>query len=120
MKSTTDIKRLIETAKESSSHTTLLELANHPNKDVRYEVARNVHIDSQTFELLMNDPDNSVKYSLCHIPSAPKTVIDTLYKDDSWIVKYAAISHMLAFDTLVTSEKARLSDELMRLILENL
>ena len=120
MKSITDIAQLIEMAQKSSNQTMLFELANNPNKDVRYQVARNVNINHATFELLMKDPDNSVRYSLCHNKSAPKTVIATLYKDDNWIVKYAAISHMLTFYTLVTSEKARLSDELMTLIIANL
>lgn len=118
MKNIENLER-IKLARETTDITIMSELSHCSDIEVRYQLARNPFLDRKTFELLSKDPDSSVRYSICFNPSVPEDIVDCLYEDDCWIVKYAALSHMISTRNLVTSEKAKVMEELRTLILAN-
>lgn len=109
----------INLAKETRDISIMSELSHCSDVEVRYNLARNPFLDCKTFELLAKDSDSSVRYSLGFNSSIPENVVDLLYEDDCWIVKYAALCHIISNRNLVTSEKAEKMEELRTLILAN-
>lgn len=106
-------------AKATTNPDIIFELLHSPDVNVRYNLARNPSLDYETFELLSKDSDSSVRYSLGFNPSLPRDIVDCLYNDNCWIVKYAALCHIISHFDLVTSEKAEKMEELRTLILAN-
>lgn len=107
-------------ARETKDANIMSELANCSDIEVRYNLARNPFLNRKTFEALSKDSDPSVRYSLGFNFSTPEDIIDLLYEDNCWIVKYAALSNIIANRKLVTSEKAEKIEELRTLALANL
>lgn len=118
MKNVENLDR-IAIARETKDANIMSELSNCSDIEVRYNLARNPFLNRETFEVLSKDSDSSVRYSLGFNSSTPEDIIDFLYEDNCWIVKYAALCHMISNRNLVTSEKAGKMEELRTLILAN-